>query len=315
MKRLFSLVASILILLAFASCSKPQEIMEVQGEALVIPMTFEEIVSAATHIVVAEFTGDIEVSPEGFYSYLKFRPVSLIKGSVSDELISVSCFNGSYQMIDGTDAHISYSGRAYSTSYQSGEQYLLILEKHVMVFYDCDRYIPIGGIFIPKTHTVNASMYGKRLSEYDEDKTEENSNFNHYCERIKKLVENDTSEKTDHLGVDFIKSDSLNDIVPQSDYIFRVTVLDKKGDYPDANNSGYNCRVDEQIKGSTTETIIDVHAFPDSLQVGEQYLMFLTLVGPEGSRMFHISSKNGSVYPASDTAIRDQVDRILSQEN
>ncbi len=317
-RRILSAVAAIAILCAFASCKKTPVIEEYSGSALVIPMTFEEIISAATHIVVAEFTGELEISPGGRYSFLKFRPISSIKGSISDEYISVCCFNGTYQLIDGKEAGTSYQGNVYAEGYKAGEQYLLVLEKHVMVFYDCDRYLPIGGLFIPKTSTIDeARMYSGNLSEQTGIKTEENNTFRYYAEElIPELVKNDTSEKIDHKGLDFIKSDSLNDIIPQSDYIFRLTVLEKKRDHLDVNNSEYECRVDEQIKGFTDETFIEVHAFPDSLQVGEQYLMFLTLVGDEGrSRMFNISSKNGSVYLASDTAIRDQVDRILSQEN
>ncbi|MBR5767360.1 MAG: hypothetical protein IKX86_01605 [Clostridia bacterium] len=309
-KCLAVLLLVVIALLSVSSVEKEDEqIVMVGVEVDRVSMTFEEEIACSTHIVSAVFTGEVMYSPSGFYTALFFRPVEVIKGRLEEDTIAVYIVNEGFYELPAVRGTVIKENLSHG--YRADQEYLLILEKHSLVFYDFDRYVPIGGnALIPKILT-------KRYGDETEIKTEESSAFRYYVEElIPELVKNDTSEKIDHKGVDFIKSDSLNDIVPQSDYIFRVTVLDKKGDYPDANNSGYNCRVDEQIKGSTTETIIDVHAFPDSLQVGEQYLMFLTLVGDEGrSRMFNISSKNGSVYLASDTAVREKVDRILSQEN
>ena len=283
--------------------------------AQVIPMTFEEIISCATHIVTAKYTGEMSISRNGHYKYLKFQPISSIKGEITDDYIYVSCFAGFFQ-IETEEREIvsSYSGDEYAEGYRTGEEYLLVLEKHISVFYDFDRYVPVGSLFVPKILTKDATMYGRGLSEQTGIKTEESSAFRYYVEElIPELLNNDSSEKSDHVGPDFVRSSNTEDIISQSEYIFNVTVLKKNGDYSN-NNSGYDCRIDEQIKGRTSDEIIDVHTFPDALTEGEQYLVCLSLVGPEGSILYAVSSRN-SVYPASDTAIRDQVDRILSQEN
>ena len=119
----------------------------VETHAQMMYMSFEECLSAATHIVSATYKGEYE--RHGIYTDLVFTLAEQYKGidlsnefhiRVCDQIISVL----------GTD--IGYSTSA--NDYQIGETYLLVLEKHVSVYYPYDLYVTLGNIKITSDDAV-----------------------------------------------------------------------------------------------------------------------------------------------------------------
>lgn len=260
-------------------------------------LSFEECLSAATHVVSATFTGEYEA--HGMYKDLIFTSVKQYKGEtltgnfhlrVCDQIVNVV----------GTD--IGYSSSA--NDYIAGETYLLVIEKHVSVYYPYDVYLTLGNIRITENDSV---MYdGAKIEKHSSNlQTSSSIGIVDYIEEyVSKSVDTSTVQ-----GIDYIRGTTLKTIVDESTIIAIVTPTEYIGGSDNNNTSRYSCSVDEVIKGSLSDDVIKVIFTADSVSVGESYVVMLEEMGT-----YYILSSQNSVYDAANSSVVQQVRSNLYTE-
>ena len=87
------------------------------------PVTGDEAVRCATHVIKAEFVGDSD-------SELLFRPLSVIKGRLPD-----GASEGVYA--------VDFSGKSgpFGSAFEKGGRYLLVVQRNIGVLYPHDKYV------------------------------------------------------------------------------------------------------------------------------------------------------------------------------
>lgn len=255
--------------------------------ASVIPMTFEEYVANASNIVRAKYLG---ARVEGNLAYLSFEPLSQIEGQIEEETFNV------VRRLDtvyySTTGEYRYTGD-YSR-YVVGEEYLLVLEKHVSVYYDCDRYYVLGDIFIPKTLDAGATMLGyEELAQFVTAEENITSTYSEICDYIEEIAKENPGKS------EYVESTDLQDIVEGSTYIFKVKVEKYEGGAESNNTERFYCTVSEQLKGIPDGDRVLIIFVADTVEIGSEYIVLLDKV--DETAIFYVLSSKNSVYPVSDT--------------
>lgn len=269
------------------STAEPQQTIY----ASMIPMTFEEYIANATNIVSAKYLG---VNVEGSLAYLSFEPVSQIKGQIEEETFAV------VRRLD--TVYTTTSGYQYTGDYSRyvvGEEYLLVLEKHVSVYYDCDRYYILGDIFIPKMTSYDATMFGRaELDQFISTEGRVMDTYKEISSFISEIAKKNTSNK-EYIGSSYVTSTKLTDIVENSTYIFKVKVTELKK-YVESNNTEFFvCTLSEVLKGEEDREKFEIVFVADTVEIGNEYVVLLNKVSE--TTLFYILSSINSVYSVSDT--------------
>lgn len=266
----------------------------VETQTQIMYLSFEECLSAATHVVSATCKGEYET--HGKYKDLVFTVAKQYKGTdIPDEFHLRVC--DQTVIVAGTD--IGYSTSA--DNYEAGETYLLVLEKHVSVYYPYDLYLAYGNIKITNDTAVmydgsNITAHSNKLN---------NSSSNDVISYVENYVKNSVPPAAQ--GFEFIRNSTLDYVVDNTTIIAVVTPTEYIGGSENNNTSRYLCTVNEVIKGSINDTDIKVIFVTGSVEPDCGYVVMLEEMGT-----YYILSSQNSVHDAVNPYIIQQVKDMVS---
>lgn len=238
-------------------------------------------ISVATNVVTATFTGQRAVS--GAYVDLVFDLSENLKGKVDAKQFWLRML--------GTDDWFKNA-----SSYETGQEYVIVMEKRMSVYEDHDFFLPLKCESFP-------------IEEYDSNDKPLNVKkkfVDGYKEKIAQIE--DESSKTD-IGYDYIRSEDWSDIVKGSDYI--AIIEPNKSTFVGLNgrSESFECSVIQTLKGEIFEEQIYLVLIKGQAKPGERYLVLLDR--PEAGADYILSSKKSTV-PLSD---KETVNAIKSLIN
>ena len=265
---ILALIASIINLFIFnGSHHKRSNTVEYSHEDAIEFSEFEAI-SCATHVIEATYVG--EYKTKNGIEFI-FKPVAEIKGvldSADQALIYVLPRTRDSSVIVGE----------YDVPFRENDEYLLILEKHISVYYEHNVYIQIG-------RPIGSSDY----SEWDKSYT--------YASEIASSNQN---EAPSWYGVDFSHSTDLSSVVDFSSNIFVVNIDGIYAESTVAPTTVYYCSVQKTIRGMPVENgNILITFFNGDVEIGEEYLVLLA-DSTDTAPIYTLSAQKNSVFKMRD---------------
>lgn len=238
--------------------------------------SFEDAVSHATNIFEGEFLSERkrDLGIEYF-----FRVKKQIKGTVGEEEV---CVFSPYGTVYIEDSDISYEREQ---EYTLGETYLIIGERQVSVYYDYDKYLIYAKTRIPTANIENAKMYGDPLTMHAERTFADIDEMEEYITSVPSKYPD-----REFLGNDYIKSDDLELIARESDYLIQAEPIELEISLEGKGWDIYICRVTEIYKGDIEESEIEIAFFFGTVNVGEKYTVALSDTSCKG--LYDLSSKH-----------------------
>ena len=205
---------------------------------------------------------------------------------------------------------VSYISGSYN--YVPGHKYLLVLQCKTSVYYDHDRYMTLGGIFMPLDDEIGLYMYGEPLTRHIEAKDMFSAGNSGALSDISALCS--TLPPPEPVRKDYSEATKLPAVVTEADYVLEVSV-DRLRTIGELNNTEtYVCTIQNALKGNISEAElaewnqqIYVVFFPGDAEIGETYLLALNRSG-EASRIFTMSSRNSVYAPKDAPAVQRAID-------
>lgn len=263
---------------------------------------FREGIMDATHIFIGECTSSYA---KGIYSYAEFKPIEIIKGEITEELVPMRSFL--YQRV-----YVDTLGNSYIEDlreYTAGEKYLIIADKNMSVYTDRDYYSSQSAIFIPTDWSLRPpSMQGAHLRYSVEDDLDVFAGYDTVLAYVKDIVANNPYQPTGG-GTDYIRSEKLEDITAQTDFILKATLIDSFAIGSNRDREWCTFSVTEVLKGESVADEIQAVIPLNEVELNQEYILFLSRVNPT-STFYIISSKN-SVYPTTDTETVEKIESLL----
>ncbi|MCL1822687.1 MAG: hypothetical protein FWG44_00635 [Oscillospiraceae bacterium] len=221
-----------------------------------IELSFEEIVSGATHILDAEYIGVYPVKRE---MLLMFKPNRLIKGDVKDNIIHIAF-------------ELSIGQGVEDIKYTEGENYLLFIDRNRSVYREHDIYTERG-----------ADCISSKSEDWEK-----------VHEQTFDLMTKFKNTAPEVYGAEFTFSTSITDILKVSPNIFEVEITEVEAKSMIVPVTSYICTVTEVIQGTSfVPKSIYLSLFNDTVKVGETYIVLLS--DSSANPVYALSSRN-SVY-------------------
>ena len=241
-----------------------------------VTLSEEEVMAYATHIVKAEYLG-AEVSE--YRTKLRFAPKEAIKGKLDaeeDKVIYVEPRIGE---------------AASKIAYTVGEQYLLFLEKHIIVYDEYPTYVQLGELLI----------------------SSQDSQWEAYCKAAVDIAEKTGAKTPDSYGYEFTDSEDLNDIISFAGRIFLVSVDSVFVESTDRPTTVYRCKVRKTVKKQPArDGDILITFFNGTVEMGKEYLVFLADTR-ETATLYALAAKDGCVYDIDTAKSIPQLAALLEQ--
>lgn len=272
------------------------ESLEIEGHCEIIYMTFEELLSLSTDVVIATYQDSI--SKEG---YLEQRFIINERLLGEDKGEEIRIYNPAYQT-SVVDTELSYNYT--DIKYQKGTKYLLVLERIVSVYKD-DTYLLLGNIYVPYEKVENSTIYGETLQNHSNLKLNSDIFDIKYLKNY--IIENTKNNTVLFYGNDYIRSDKLEDIISGSSYLVKVKIGDPSFTQA-SDRKTYECEIIQTLKGNLPNKIINITFLNNTVIIGSEYIVAVEESGNSGYKYFRISSKN-SVFEISKT---DEITALLN---
>ena len=295
MKKTALFLSLIIVISLLFGCKKEEkESPELMGQMDGLYYDFEEAIDSATDIVKAKCI-DISFStidhPEKVY---EFQVEERFLGEDTTDTIFVYCYYKYRVSLGNHDKGYSFM---FDTSYETGETYYLILRRDVSVYYEHDHYRDKSAqIKIPANNIHNSTMYQEPLTEHsDISILESEQDFENYI--VNYLESHPNPDRPLYSGIDYVKSDDLETIVNDSDFVMKIKVGEIEHEFND-NIAFYNCTVTSCLKGDVEEdSRIIVKFVKKDVLKGWTYIVTATesISTDKSSRCFMYSAKD-SVY-------------------
>ena len=271
------------------SSSQQEPVEEILYEEEREFLTFDEAIERSTDVVVAEF---VKERTQSGCKEQEFRIKKMLKGATTASTIYVYT-TPAYVTLENTD--ITYtSGK---NVYEAKSEYLLVLERHVSVYTDHDRYLLFGDIYMPMKQLEESKMYGQPLS--DNATLSAITSSTDTLKYIETLAA-DSADSVPFYGSDYVRSDDFGEIAEGATHILRVKVNSLLSKGADGDRETYRCSVKECLKGSVADNNIFVVFFPEQAVEGEEYIVLVNRSGDETSLVFSLAAKQNSVIAADD---------------
>lgn len=273
-------------------------------------VTLEDCISEATDIVKAKCINVIEKPENVEY---EFWVTENFLGENKDTNIFV--FVQPEQMVEiisGSQKVNENDNYQENLKYTAGSEYYLILMKYIDVYYDHDKYmVSYSAPFIPAADISSSSMYGESLLKHSSAKTL--STEEDLCAHITKCIsEIDWSERSGYYGIPYITDTDTTAIIEKSTYILKIKITEQKYAEKKGNKNIYLCTVTETLKGEVKENeTIGVEFFPDTISIGEEYIVALNDVDYTATPQTYIFSSKNSLFS---TAEYENILEILNQK-
>ena len=264
-------------------------------------LTFDEAVERSTDVVIATF---IEERSYNGYKEQEFRIKKVLKGATTASTIYVYT-TPAYVTLENTD--ITYtSGK---NVYEAKAKYLLVLERHVSVYNEHDRYLPLGDIYMPIKQLEESKMYGQPLT--DNSTLSAITSSTDTLKYIETLAA-DSAGSVPFYGKEYAESDDLDEIADCATHILHVKVNSLLAKGASGDRETYRCYVKESLKGSVAENNIFVVFFPGQVEEGKEYIVLVSRSG-DTSLVFTLAAKQNSVIAADDAESVSAVSALAEQ--
>lgn len=264
-------------------------------------MSFEDTLATATDIMVATYTGRTE--RHGIYYDLEFIPVKQIKGTAVDGNIHVRICEQSVSVVDRDIGYVVSPSR-----YETGANYVLVLEKFISVYNLYDLYLPLNNILIEsgeKPTMYNDSFVGDFSASRIEGKS--STEILEYIEDFQ-LKGEDVSQV---VGYDYIRSTNLADVVSSSSVVIEIVPVELLGANENNDTERFVCNITNSLKGDMREGQITIIFVADTVDIGSKYIVMLERLGDSD---YYILSSKASVY-ANDGAISEKVKTMIQSSS
>ena len=261
--RKFAFLLCFIALISCMSCKKndkPAENTVPGGNELCYAIDPDQIDYDAekTNITRAVYTGNY--TEDEWYVYLEFKVIESIRGETEDDFLHLAYHENRFLGIE---------------MYEKGQEYLLETTRFVNVNRDFDLFLPINEqSYLPATSTRNFE-----------------SNCRYYRE-----LEKVHPHELKFLGQDYIRSDDINVIAENSQFVFKIKVKEKTHQVP--VGAFFTCEIIDSLKGQENRKEIDIVLKEDAVTIGREYIVFVT---PTESGSFFIPTSKHSVYSTDDT--------------
>ena len=225
--------------------------------------SFEEDVLSSTHIITVEFVEFYDHNGAGFHVTEKvalFKFATCIKGNIENdkELIYVIL----------TQQEQANGGK---WEYNTGETYLLLLEKHGSLFSEHDKYLQVGRYNMP----INSNECVE------------------YIETAKQILSKYENTAPAQYGANYTVSTDIEKILPVSGNIFQVRIINSLGKSTYQPSEVFECEVVKTLRNKpvNAENILVV-MYADSVSIGKEYVILLADATETEGMVFTISSPN-----------------------
>ncbi len=260
----------------------PGDLHGVLSDSDKLLLSEEDVVFYATHILDATYLGTYTTK---YGTEFMFLPTKVYKGELSDKNQFAI-----YVTLRG-DCEVSPHSPddAEGIPFKENKTYLLFLEKHISVYYEHDKFVPLSEM-------VLASNDAKRDG---------------YYEQVEAMIKNDSSSVAMH-GLSFTESDNLDEVLEASDNIFVVKIESVIAESTFTPTTVYSCRVQQLVRdASDVPQDIWVPLFNDTVKVGGEYLLLLSAAN-DTKPVYSLSSRLHSVYAVSDAEAIPELRELLT---
>ena len=280
--------------------TEEEENFEVQNEAVFL--TFEDAIAISDCAANAKY---ISYQDSNYYVEYEFKINEVLYGDISEKTIYLFTLKG----VTHVDT-IDYNYNMGEDIYTPGDDYILIMSRTDLLFYDHPRYMSITDIYMPLKDINKSTMYDKQIAEIVESsgkvdkstlvkniKKQNNSKFKNHKEKYPK----------------YSKSDKLSDIVTEADLILKLKIdkCDSAGIFNNGNS--YICTVLEVLKGGTIATADDgtifVSLIKNSVKLNESYVIMLNKTGEDST--IYVQSSKKSIISANDSKTINEIKQII----
>lgn len=229
---------------------------------------FEKMLEMTTDVVTATLLDYEKNENDDFVC--RFLILNRYWGEDTGEIIHVH--QADYEQSMFNLSHESIPGDGEIPSYTVGKDYLLILARHVNVYFIHDQYLNVGGnLLLPLDNLAQSKLYNEPFEKHAalKDYSTESAIVSYVIDILQK---NKTPEVWTH-GKSYIQSDDPEDIVKGAPYVLRVKVNEFK-ELPAKDRVETVCTVVTAFKapldcGETVKIIV----FKDSVKIGEEYII------------------------------------------
>ncbi len=266
--------------------------------------TFEEFIIEADYVMEVKC---IEIYEDVQYEYAVFEQICSLKGEMEEDTFIVREDKYMTSYVEGIGG--VYCGNL--KNYEIGQEFLLVFDRPISVYNEYDYCYRRGNIYISKDQFLTSYMHGG-LSLQRAMQTESNvcENYETLVEYIGRVIEENPRETTGANG-GYIRSEKLEDIVEQTNYIYRVMITDHRDiGFGSGAEDSYGI-VMEVLKGEEVTGEINVVVPLDSVITGKEYI-FLLSKRTETSKFYTVSSKN-SIYSVDDTVNVEKIRELIEQ--
>ena len=253
-------------------------------------LTFEEAVSRCTDVLVGAYLGQEEADGQKKYS---FSVEERLKGATEAESI---CVYAEKAHVDATEHSGAYVSGEYA--YTPGTRYLLILERHRSVYYDEDRYLQVGDVFLPLEGGEEPRMYDAPIGDHWSCPSPERA-----ADYVRQLIAEDPTASPEVYGTRFIEAKSFAEAEEAADLVLRVRVGKLLVTGRGVPTELYACRILECRKGDLDylEGNLDVMVtFPAGAAEPDREYWICVNKPDELSRIFVPVSAENSILEAAE---------------
>lgn len=234
----------------------------------VMYLTFEETIALATNIVKAQFQS---ITDCGNYYEYKFLIETQIKGNIEEEYLYV--YSDKNVQITVPEKGIVFDNQE---NYTVGTSYILILERHVSVYYDHDRYLVLSGTFFPTEDMSAFRIYGNEtLNAHSQLKSINTNDLQSFTNYISTEVSKNPLKESNYYGTPYITDENIKDIVSGSNYVVRLIPKEQVRTFADNRTAIYQCELVKQYKGTIVVSSIDVKFVLGTVSVDNEYIVAL----------------------------------------
>lgn len=246
----------------------------ISSEADHIELSFDEVVSQATHIIEAEYIGGFS-SKSG--SELMFKPVKLLKGEIDTDVESAIYVQP-----------LSINSAQETGTYKTNGTYMLFLEKNSSVYYEHDKYVQLGELYVSSS----------------------DSKWDQYHAQIQTALTKFSDKAPLDYGVEYTISTDIKDVLQTSKNIFVVRIEGVYAKSTVTPTTVYSCSVIETLKNTPDNNgDILITLFNDTVDIGGEYIVLLA-DATETTPVYTLSSKN-SVYSLKEGKVIPELEKLL----
>lgn len=234
-------------------------------------VSLSEVVQASNLIVKASYTGPVECKTHLDHS---FSVSEVLYGDYSDPTINVCEYD---------ELPIEYQ-------YEPGQEYLLVLERSVSVYFEHDRFYPVADVFVPLNSNEPVFMAGQALGSEGEALAKDPEG------QLKKMITRRGGLDA-YWGTEYVTSNEVSEIAASASHILKVEIGNVLHENESLGTTSFECKVKEIYSGTNTDEDVFINFFDGTVESGKDYVVLVNQVEPD-SLVYSLAAKDNSVFPA-----------------